>query len=74
MGESAIGKVGRLVSRVRGPSGPGEVCVLVGGTYETFLAYSENELRRDSEVLLISSHGSGSFDVVPWPFTTTAVT
>ena len=74
MGESAIGKVGRLVSRVRGAAGPGEVCVLVGGTFETFLAYSDGELPHGCEVLVISPHGSGSFNVVPWPDTTSAIT
>ena len=70
MAESAIGKVGRVVSRIRGTAGPGEVCVLVSGTYETFLAYSDAVLDKDAEALLISSHSSGSFNVVPWPDTT----
>lgn len=70
MPESAIGKVAQVVTRIRGAGGPGEVCVLVSGTYETYLAYSDVVLERGTEVLLISSHGSGSFDVVPWPDTT----
>jgi hypothetical protein len=70
VGESAVGKVGQLVSRVRGTAGPGEVCVLVSGTYETYLAYSDAVLERGTEVLLISTRGSGSFVVVPWPDTT----
>jgi hypothetical protein len=70
VGESAVGKVGQLVSRVRGAAGPGEVCVLVSGTYETYLAYSDAVLERGTEVLLISSRGAGSFVVVPWPDTT----
>lgn len=70
MPESAIGKVAKVVTRVRGSAGPGEVCVLVGGTYETYLAYCDLVLDVGAEVLMISSHGSGSFDVVPWPDTT----
>ncbi len=69
MVESAIGKVAKVVHRVRGSAGPGEVCVLVSGTYETYLAYSDAVLEVGAEALLISSHGSGSFDVVPWPDT-----
>jgi hypothetical protein len=68
--ESAIGKVAKVVSRIRGHAGPGEVCVLVSGTYETFLAYSDTVLETGAEALLISSHSSGSFNVVPWPDTT----
>ena len=70
MGESAVGKVGQVVHRVRGTAGPGEICVLVSGTYETFLAYSDTVLEKGSEALLISSHSSGSYNVVPWPDTT----
>ena len=70
MAESAVGKVAQVVTRIRGTAGPGEVCVLVSGTYETFIAYSDAVLEEGAEVLLISSHSSGSFDVVPWPDTT----
>jgi hypothetical protein len=70
VGESAIGKVAKVVTRVRGSTGPGEICVLVSGTYETVIAYSESVLDRGSEVLVISARSSGSYDVVPWPDTT----
>jgi hypothetical protein len=70
VGESAIGKVAQVVHRVRGTDGPGEICVLVSGTYETYLAYSDTVLERGAEALVISTHSSGSYDVVPWPDTT----
>ena len=70
MAESAIGKVAKVVSRIRGTAGPGEVCLMVSGTWETFLAYSDTVLEKGTEALLISSHSSGSFNVVPWPDTT----
>ena len=73
MRDSAVGKVGQVVHRVRGTAGPGEICVLVGGTYETYLAYSDAVLERGSEALVISTRGSGSYDVVPWPDTTSAL-
>jgi len=68
--DTAVGKVAQVVHRVRGTAGPGEICVMVGGTYETYLAYSDGVLERGTEALVISSHGSGSYDVVPWPDTT----
>jgi hypothetical protein len=68
--DSAVGKVAQVVHRVRGTVGPGEICVLVGGTYETYLAYSDAVLELGTEALVIGSHGSGSYDVVPWPDTT----
>lgn len=70
MRDSAVGKVGQVVHRVRGTAGPGEICVLVGGTYETYLAYSDAILERGTEALVISTRGAGSYDVVPWPDTT----
>jgi hypothetical protein len=73
VGENAVGKVAKVVSRIRGTAGPGEVTVLVSGTYETYLAYCDTVLERGTEALLISSHSSGSFNVVPWPDTTTAL-
>jgi hypothetical protein len=65
VGESAIGKVATVVSRIRGSAGPGEVCILLGGTYETFLAYSDIVLERGREVVVVSSHSPGSFNVTP---------
>jgi hypothetical protein len=70
VGESAVGKVAQVVARIRGSAGPGEICVLVSGTYETYLAYSDVVLERGVEALVISPRGSGSFVVVPWPDTT----
>jgi hypothetical protein len=71
--DTAVGKVAQVVHRVRGTAGPGEICVLVGGTYETYLAYSDAVLERGTEALVISTHGAGSYDVVPWPDTTSAL-
>jgi hypothetical protein len=65
VGESAIGKVATVVTRVRGTAGPGEVRVLVGGTWDTFLAYSETVLECGREVLITGVHSPGSFHVIP---------
>jgi hypothetical protein len=62
-----VGKVGEVVTRVRGPAGPGEVRVLVSGCYETLIAYSDSTIDRTEGVLVIGYRGSASVDVVPWP-------
>ncbi len=65
VGESVIGKAATVVSRIRGTAGPGEVCVLVSGTYETFLAYCETVLERGRKVVIVGVHSPGSFNVTP---------
>lgn len=64
------GQVAEVVTRVRGPVGPGEVRVLLRGCYEVLLAYSDSHIERGAEVLVIDHRGSGAVDVVPWPMTT----
>lgn len=64
MGESAIGKAATVVTRIRGAAGPGEVSLMLGGCYETFLAYSDTVLERGRAVLVTGSHSPGSFNVV----------
>jgi hypothetical protein len=65
VGESAIGKVATVVTRIRGNAGPGEVCILLSGTYQTFLAYSDLVLERGRKVVVLSPHSPGSFNVTP---------
>ena len=60
------GKVGRVIIRVRGAAGPGEVLVSVRGGTEAFIAYADIVIERETEVLVISSRGHRSVDVVPW--------
>lgn len=69
-GSEAVGAVGEVVTRVRGTLGPGEVRVLVRGSYDTLIAYSDAVMERGDEVLVVDDHGPGSVDVVPWPLTT----
>jgi hypothetical protein len=61
------GKAGRVIVRVRGGKGPGEVLVRVRGGSEAFIAYSESEIERDTDVLVVNSRGERAVDVVPWP-------
>jgi hypothetical protein len=62
------GKVGRVIVRVRGPKGPGEVLVRVRGGSEAFIAYSDRVIERDTDVLVVASRGQRAVDVEPWPY------
>jgi hypothetical protein len=63
---AVIGSVGVLTVATRGAAGPGEVLVRVRGGSETFLAWSEEPLRRGTNVLVIESRGLREVDVTPW--------
>ena len=60
------GKVGRVLIRIRGAAGPGEVLVSVRGGTEAFIAYADEVIDRDREVLVIGYRGHRAVDVVPW--------
>ncbi len=62
------GKVGRVVIRVRGAAGPGEVVIRIRGGSEAYIAYADEVIERDSDVLVIGYRGHRSVDVVPWEF------
>jgi hypothetical protein len=62
--QSAVGAIGVLVVATRGPDGPGEVMLRIGGGTEAYLAWSEAPLPRGSEVLVFNSRGDRSVDVM----------
>jgi hypothetical protein len=62
------GKVGQVIVRIRGAEGPGEVLVPVRGGTEAFIAFAATAIELDTDVLVVSSRGERSVDVVPWPF------
>jgi hypothetical protein len=59
-----VGTIGVLVVATRGPDGPGEVLLRIGGGTEAYLAWSEAPLPRGSEVLVFNSRGDRSVDVM----------
>lgn len=63
---SCVGRIGLLIVGTRGPSGPGEVLVKIRGGSETFLAWSEDPLPKDTAVLIIDSRGARAVDVIKW--------
>lgn len=64
------GLVGEIVTRVRGPHAPGEVSVLLRGTWELLIAYGEEEIPRGSAALVTGPRGAGAVDVIRWSATT----
>jgi membrane protein implicated in regulation of membrane protease activity len=64
--DSAVGKVGRVVVRIRGGEQPGEVALPLQGTTELWIAYAETELPVGADVLVIGFRGGRRIDVVPW--------
>lgn len=66
MGETAVGRVGHVVMRVRGGEVPGEVELTVDGVPEAYLAYAPEALAVGAPVLVVSDRGGRSLDVVSW--------
>lgn len=66
MDDSTLGCLGVVTVATRGADGPGEVLVKVRGGSETFLAWSENPLARQTPVLVVASRGTRTVDVVAW--------
>ncbi|HUB22535.1 MAG TPA: hypothetical protein VMA97_09030 [Streptosporangiaceae bacterium] len=64
--ESSVGSVGVLTVGTRGKDGPGEVNIKIRGGSETFLAWSEKPLPKGATVLVISSRGARTVDVIEW--------
>ena len=61
-----VGKVGRVLVRIRGGDAPGEVRVVYGGIPHAFIAYAEDPLPIGTEVLVINDRGARRIDVEPW--------
>jgi hypothetical protein len=68
MDGEVVGRLGTVVSRIRGGDLPGEIRVTVRGTHETFIAYSQTPVERHETVLVFHSRGHRQVDVehAPW--------
>lgn len=64
--QSAVGKVGRVTTRVRGGALPGEVRVVVAGVPHYYIAYCTEPLTAGREILVINNRGGRQLDVEPW--------
>ena len=65
--EALVGRVGKVVSAIRGGECAGEVRVLVQGMPHYYLAYAKAPLPAGAEVLVINNRGARQIDVEPWP-------
>ena len=63
-----VGKLGTVVTRIRGGDLPGEVRVPVRGASETFIAFSAAPVERHTTVLVFHSRGHRAVDVEPAPW------
>jgi hypothetical protein len=63
-----VGKLGTVVTRIRGGEQPGEVCLAVHGVRQTFIAYCPTPVERHTTVLVFHSRGHRAVDVEPAPW------
>ena len=68
MDDEVVGKIGTVVTRIRGGDRPGEVRVRVRGTQETLIAYCSTPIDRHETVLIFHSRGQRAVDVEPAPW------
>jgi len=62
-----VGKVGTVLSGIRGGDLPGEVRVVMEGIAHYYLGYAATALPAGAEVLVINNRGARQVDVEPWP-------
>jgi hypothetical protein len=62
--DEVVGRVGHVTMRIRGADKPGEVTVSLRGAAECFIAYSDDPIESSTEVLVVSSRGHRSVDVI----------
>jgi membrane protein implicated in regulation of membrane protease activity len=62
-----IGKVGTVITAIRGGERAGEVRLLVEGIAHYYLAYAIEPVPAGREVLVINNRGARQIDVEPWP-------
>ncbi|HKT02527.1 MAG TPA: hypothetical protein VJT31_23610 [Rugosimonospora sp.] len=65
-GEALVGKVGVVVSAVRGGGRAGEIRVVVQGIAHHYLAFAAEPIPAGTHVLVIHYRGARQVDVEPW--------
>ena len=65
--QTLVGRLGSVVSAIRGGTRPGEVRVMVEGIAHYYLAYAATAVPAGSQVLVINNRGARQVDVEPWP-------
>lgn len=65
---AVVGRIGTVVTRIRGGELPGEVRLPVRGTTEAFIAYCATPVERHETVLVLFSRGNRAVEVEPAPW------
>ncbi|MEV4622722.1 hypothetical protein AB0J74_28915 [Asanoa sp. NPDC049573] len=65
-GQALVGKIGVVVTAVRGGDRAGEIRVKVQGVPHHYLAYSVEPIAIGAHVLVIHYRGARQVDVEPW--------
>ncbi|WP_433296126.1 hypothetical protein ACQP2F_37625 [Actinoplanes sp. CA-030573] len=65
--ETLVGRVGTVITAIRGGERAGEVRLLVQGIAHYYLAYAHTSVPAGAEVLVINNRGARQIDVEPWP-------
>jgi hypothetical protein len=61
-----VGRVGRVITRVRGADSPGEVVTVSSDSREVYIAYAAKPIEVGSRVLIIAVRGPRAVEVEPW--------
>jgi hypothetical protein len=61
-----VGKLGHVVTRIRGGAQPGEVAIPIRGGNEVYVAYAEAAIEQSAQILVVASRGGRAVDVVAW--------
>lgn len=64
--QALVGKVGVVVTAVRGGDRPGEIRVVAQGIPHHILAYAQQSIPVGAHVLVIHYRGARQVDVEPW--------
>jgi membrane protein implicated in regulation of membrane protease activity len=65
-GQALVGRVGVVVSAIRGGDRAGEIRVVVQGVPQHFLAFAAEPIPIGAHVLVINYRGARQVDVEPW--------
>lgn len=65
-GQALVGKIGVVVSAVRGGDRAGEIRVVAHGAPHHYLAYAAEPIPVGTHVLVINYRGARQVDVEPW--------
>jgi membrane protein implicated in regulation of membrane protease activity len=65
--QALVGKVGTVITAIRGGERAGEVRLMVDGMAHYYLAYAATTIAAGAEILVINNRGARQVDVEPWP-------